>query len=143
MRLSTISHKTREVFTHSFSCLNAMGKVTGVSRYFVFRQQLIDNKNFLVLLAEAKSNKAREKLLKGCALSQIHVLKDLILNIGEKNIEIDRTIFQNLKKKKKVQELNKLIRRVKQSPDASEKKLKFLLLKFNPVLPFVIRSVLQ
>ena len=120
-----------------------MVKVAGVSRYFAFRQRLIENKTFLVDFAKARTEQAREKLVKSASPSQLLVLKDLVLNIAEKNIEIDKHLFQYLQKKKKVKDLTHLISRIKRSPEVPEKKLRLLLFKFNSVLPCMIKSVLQ
>ena len=127
----------------SFSLLGAMVRSTSVSKYFIFRQRLVDNKNFLVSLAQAKTEKARGKILRLATNSQLNVLKDLILNIAEKNIEIGKEIYKKLLRKKKVKDLGKLVSRIKRSPEVSEKKLRLLLLKFNCSLPFIIQSILQ
>ena len=120
-----------------------MVRSTSVSKYFLFRQRLVDNKNFLVSLAQAKTEKARGKILRLATNSQLNVLKDLILNIAEKNIEIGKEIYKKLLRKKKVKDLGKLVSRIKRSPEVSEKKLRLLLLKFNCSLPFIIQSILQ
>ena len=120
-----------------------MVRSTSVSKYFTFRQRLIDNKNFLVLLAQAKTEKVRVKLLRLATNSQLNVLKDLVLNIADKNIEIGKEIYKKLLRKKKVKDPGKLINRIKRSPEVSVKKLRLLLLKYNCTLPFIIQSILQ
>ena len=120
-----------------------MGKLTGVSKYFAFRQRLIEEKEFLVCLAYTKTEKSREKLLKGATTNHLILLRDLVINIAEKNIEIGKEIFHQLQKRKKVSDLAKLISRIKRSPGVSDKKLRLLLLKFNPIIPYIIKSILK
>ena len=120
-----------------------MAKLTGVSKYFALRQRFIDNKKFLVLLAKAKTEKAREKQLKAATERELFVLKDLILNIAWKNIEIAKDIFHLLERKKKVKELTKLISIINRSPQVSGKKLRILLLKFSSIIPYILKSILK
>ena len=46
------------------------------------REDLIENKNFLLLIEKAKTIKKTQKLIKSASISELGILKDLIENIS-------------------------------------------------------------
>ena len=60
-----------------------MLKRSPLKHYFELRQRLIDNKDFLVQITSAKTEKSREGLLQSAASEQLNLLRDLLKNLRQ------------------------------------------------------------
>ena len=120
-----------------------MVKATAIiSESFKLRQRLLDNKPFLVEIGKAKRKKTLEKLIKQANSSELDILRDLLKNISEKNIEISKSVLNT---KKKFDNVVSLIASYQRTPSIhkSQSSLQRFLLKFIHVLPVIAKTVLK
>ena len=120
-----------------------MVKTTAIiSEAFKLRQRLLDNKPFLVEIEKAKRKKKIEKLIKQASSSELDILRDLLKNISDKNIEISKSVLNT---KKKIDNVVSVIARYQRTPSIhkSQSSLRRFLLKFSPVLPVIAKTVLK
>ena len=82
-----------------------MVKESPLKPFFELRQRLTDNKQFLVQVASAKSEAARRRLILQAKSDHLDILRDLIKNIADRNIEIEKALYYELENKKKTQDL--------------------------------------
>ena len=122
-----------------------MLKRSPLKHYFELRQRLIDNKDFLVQIASAKTEKSRARLLQSAASEQLNLLRDLLKNIAERNIDIDKTIYYQLESKKRVEDLNKVLKKFIKHPEIyrKDKNLRQFLKSSSKLLPYIIKTILK
>ena len=122
-----------------------MAKKSPLKHYFDLRQRLIDNKNFLLQIATAKSDKSRCKLIKAAKSDNLNVLRDLLRNIANRSIEIEKSIYYQLQNKNKVQDLVKILKRFQKYPGiySSERNLRQFLINSISLLPYIIKTILK
>ena len=122
-----------------------MLKRSPLKHYFELRQRLIDNKYFLVKIASAKTEKSRARLLQSAASEQLNLLRDLLKNIAERNIDIDKTIYYQLESKKRVEDLNKVLKKFIKHPEIyrKDKNLRQFLKSSSKLLPYIIKTILK
>ena len=122
-----------------------MLKRSPLKHYFELRQRLIDNKDFLVQIASAKTEKSRARLLQSAASEQLNLLRDLLKNIPERNIDIDKTIYYQLESKKRVEDLNKVLKKFIKHPEIyrKDKNLRQFLKSSSKLLPYIIKTILK
>ena len=122
-----------------------MVKKSPLSHYFELKQRLLDNKAFLVQLASAKSEKSCQKLIQKASSVHLQILRDLIKNIANRNIEIEKSIFYQLENKKLVLVLVKVLKKFQKQPDIYHRKnqLRQFLLDTSKLLPYLIKTILK
>ena len=122
-----------------------MLKRSPLKHYFELRQRLNDNKDFLVQIASAKTEKSRPRLLQSAASEQLNLLRDLLKNIPERNIDIDKTIYYRLESKKRVEDLNKVLKKFIKHPEIyrKDKNLRQFLKSSSKLLPYIIKTILK
>ena len=122
-----------------------MVKKGPLKQYFEFKERLIENKDFLLQIASAKSAKSRCKLISQARGLSLNVLRDLFKNIADRNIEIEKSIFLHLERKKSVQDLVQILKKFQKHPTIyrSENKLRQFLVKYNNLLPYIIKTILK
>ena len=122
-----------------------MLKRSPLKHYFELRRRLIDNKDFLVQIASAKTEKSRARLLQSAASEQLNLLRDLLKNIPERNIDIDKTIYYQLESKKRVEDLNKVLKKFIKHPEIyrKDKNLRQFLKSSSKLLPYIIKTILK
>ena len=122
-----------------------MLKRSPLKHYFELRQRLIDNKDFVVQIASAKTEKSRARLLQSAASEQLNLLRDLLKNIAERNIDIDKTIYYQLESKKRVEDLNKVLKKFIKHPEIyrKDKNLRQFLKSSSKLLPYIIKTILK
>ena len=122
-----------------------MVKKSPLSHYFELKQRLLDNKAFLVQLASAKSEKSCQKLIQKASSVHLQILRDLIKNIADRNIEIEKSIFYQLENKKLVLVLVKVLKKFQKQPDIYRRKnqLRQFLLGTSKLLPYLIKTILK
>ena len=139
--MSNIQH-----FAHTrLSLLPVMVKKSPLSHYFELKQRLLDNKAFLVQLASTKSEKSCQKLIQKASSVHLQILCDLIKNIADRNIEIEKSIFYQLENKKLVLVLVKVLKKFQKQPDIYRRKnqLRQFLLGTSKLLPYLIKTILK
>ena len=122
-----------------------MVKETYVKKLLELRKLLIANKTFLVQIKSAASPRKRKKLLKEADRNQLELLRDLIKNIEKENVEIKKSIFNELESRHKVKSLVKIISKFRKNPHiySTIRHLRQFLLSIESVLPYIIQSVLK
>ena len=121
--------------------LQTMVKKSIIKTAVKLREDLIENKNFLLLIEKAKTIKKTQKLIKSASISELDILKDLIENISDKNIQIRKNLLDTKKKYGNVVSLIASFKRTS-SIHKSKASLRRFLIKFAKTLPIIVKTVL-
>ena len=122
--------------------LQTMVKTSIIKTAIKFRQDLTENKNFLLMIEKSKTERKTEKVIKSASKSELCILKDLIQNISDKNIQISKNLLDTKKKYGSVVSLIASFKRTS-SIHKSQASLRRFLIKFARTLPIIVKTVLQ
>ena len=122
-----------------------MVKESPLKTYFDLKQCFIDNKQFLVQVARAKSETARRRIVQQAKNHQLEILRALIKNIADRNFEIEKSLYYQLENKKKTQEVVKILKKFQKQPSiySDSRHLRQFLLNSNSVLPYLVKTILK
>ena len=122
-----------------------MVKESPLKTYFELKQRFIDNKQFLVQVARAKSETARRRIVQQAKNHQLEILRALIKNIADRNIEIEKSLYHQLENKKKTQEVVKILKKFQKQPSiySDSRHLRQFLLNSISVLPYLVKTILK
>ena len=119
-----------------------MVKTSIIKTAIKFRQDLTENKNFLLQVEKSKTERKTEKLIRSASKSELCILKDLIKNMSDKNIQISKNLLDTKKKYGSVVSLITSFKRTS-SIHKSQASLRRFLIKFARTLTIIVKTVLQ